>query len=117
MHVGRTALTATEIGGQQIAAGDIVIGWLCSANFDEREFDRPERFDLTRAPNRHLTFSHGPHFCIGAYLTKIELSSVLVALREEVQEIELVGDPVQIYSNLLDGYSSLPVRVRSKGVS
>lgn len=112
MHVGRTARTATEIGGQRIAAGDIVIGWLCSANFDEREFDRPERFDLTRAPNRHLTFSHGSHFCIGAHLTRIELSAVLVALREEVREIELAGDPVPIYSNLLDGYSSLPVRVR-----
>ncbi|MGW7754512.1 cytochrome P450 [Streptomyces violaceusniger] len=112
MHVGRTAGASVTLGAREVAKGDLVIAWLSSANFDEDEFSEPENFDVTRAPNRHVTLSHGPHFCIGAYLAKIEVAALLQTMREEVREMELTGEPIPIYSNLLSGYSKLPLRIR-----
>jgi cytochrome P450 len=59
-----------------------------------------------------VTLSHGPHFCIGAYLAKIEVAALLQTMREEVREMELTGEPLPIYSNLLSGYSKLPLRMQ-----
>ncbi|MEU0479226.1 cytochrome P450 [Streptosporangium sp. NPDC006013] len=112
MHFGRTATVDTVIGGEAVRAGDRITLWNTSANRDERAFDDPDRFDLGRRPNRHLTFGHGPHFCLGAYLARVEITAMLAWLRELVTGIELLGAPRPIYSNLLGGFSSLPVRFR-----
>ncbi|GIH02015.1 cytochrome P450 [Rhizocola hellebori] len=92
--------------------GDIVTSWYASANFDEEEFAEPDRFDLGRTPNRHLTFGHGPHFCLGAHLARVEIAAVLEALREHVHTIEVTGAPRRVESNFLSGYTSLPVTLR-----
>ena len=73
MHVLRTPREDTEIGGQQIRAGEPVTVWMPSANRDETVFDDPDRFDGTRHPNPHLAFGMGPHHCLGATLARIEL--------------------------------------------
>lgn len=112
MHFARTATRDLRIGGRQVRAGDIVTLWNTSANNDEEVFDQPRRFDPTRSPNKHLSFGHGPHFCVGAFLGRVELRALLSALTESVAEIEVCGEPAPIYSNFLNGYASLPVAFR-----
>ncbi|GAA3348214.1 cytochrome P450 [Amorphoplanes nipponensis] len=114
MHFGRRAATDVTVAGVDISAGDIVTLWNTSANFDETEFPEPELFRLGRRPNRHLALGHGPHFCLGAFLGRAELSALLGCLRELVGGIEVTGPPRRIYSNFLFGYSSLPVEFRAR---
>jgi cytochrome P450 len=109
MHFARTATTDLELGGRRIRAGDIVTLWNSSANFDERQFDRPGRFEAARTPNKHVSFGHGPHFCLGAHLGRAELRALLTALAGTVSRIEPAGTPQCIYSNFLNGYRTLPV--------
>lgn len=109
LHFARTAAEDLEIAGQQIRSGDIVTLWNISANFDESEFDRPLEFRADRTPNKHLSFGHGAHFCLGAFLGRAELRALLRALVANVSGIELAGRPEPIYSTFLNGYSSLPV--------
>jgi cytochrome P450 len=111
MCLGRTALRDTELGGQQIAKGDVVTLWNTSANWDERVFTNPETFDGGRQPNRHVSFGFGPHFCVGAQLGRIELSALFEALRAAVTWAELTGPVGRFYSNFLSGISSLPVQL------
>jgi cytochrome P450 len=111
MHFGRVAMADVEVGGRTIAAGDLVTLWFSSANRDETMFAEPERFDLARSPNKHLSLGYGRHFCLGAYLGRIEIAAVLEGLRDLVGGIELTGPGRPIYSNFLAGMSSLPVRL------
>ncbi|SDM57356.1 cytochrome P450 [Allokutzneria albata] len=111
-HYGRYATEDLEIAGVPVASGDIVTLWACSANRDETVFDRPEVFDLARKPNNHLTFGHGPHFCIGAYLARVEIQAMLESLRRHVAGVERRGPAERIYSTLFTGMSRLPVRLR-----
>lgn len=110
MHFARTATRNLAIGGQQVRAGDIVTMWNTSANNDESVFPAPRVFDPSRHPNKHISFGHGPHYCVGAYLGRAELRGLLDALVAHVQDLELVAEPARIYSNFLFGYSSLRVR-------
>ncbi|WP_242622955.1 cytochrome P450 [Pseudonocardia sediminis] len=70
-----------EVGGVRIVAGDAVLLAPAAANRDPDRFDDPERFDIDRDDaGGHLAFGHGPHFCIGAGLARIELTEVFRAL-------------------------------------
>jgi cytochrome P450 len=109
MHFGRRALADVELAGRTVRAGDVVTLWNSSANFDEEVFERPEVFDLGRAPNKHVSFGYGPHFCLGAYLGRAEIHAMLTALRTHVERVEPTGQARPIHSNFLHGYSSLPV--------
>ena len=74
LHFRRTATRDVELRGAPIKAGDKVVTWYASANFDERVFDDPLRFDVGRTPNDHVSFGRGgPHFCLGAHLAKLEV--------------------------------------------
>jgi len=69
MQFTRTAAVDTEVGGQEIAAGDRLLMVYSSANRDERAFADPDRIDIRRQPNDHVAFgAGGPHFCLGASL-------------------------------------------------
>lgn len=109
MHFGRTVLTDIEVGGRTLRAGDIVTMWIGSANRDEDQFTAPDGFDLARTPNRHLTFGFGPHFCLGAYLGRVEVAALLTTLRSRVGRIRPDGPVRPVYSNFLTGLSRLPV--------
>lgn len=109
MHFGRRAKVDVELGGQLLRAGDIVTLWNISANFDDSAFPEPERFDLLRSPNKHLTFGYGPHFCLGAFLGRAHVEAVLEGLRDRVREIRVAGEGQQIHSNFVYGRITLPV--------
>ncbi|MFJ9770802.1 cytochrome P450 [Kitasatospora sp. NPDC101157] len=75
--------------GQRIRAGDAVVPVPASANRDPEAFTDPDRLDLTRTPNPHLAFGHGPHACTGAHLTRMQLAVVIQVLLEELPGVEL----------------------------
>jgi cholest-4-en-3-one 26-monooxygenase len=95
IQFARTATTDVEMRGQHIRKGDTVGVFYPSANRDERAFDDPYRFDITRSPNYHQAFGHGAHFCLGANLARWELRATLRALVPLLPRLELVGDPTR----------------------
>lgn len=106
----RTATTDLERHGQMIRAGDKVVLWWQAANFDERVFDDPLRFDVTRDPNPHVAFGAGPHVCLGANLARLEIRLVLDGLLARVERIVPDGPVERTRSNKHMGFRHLPVR-------
>jgi cytochrome P450 len=107
----RTATQHTEIGGQQISAGDKVTLWWASANRDESVFTDPYTFDITRNPNPHLAFGRGTHFCLGAALARMEIRVVLDALLDKVGQVSLTGPVEYVRSNKHAGVRHMPVHL------
>jgi cytochrome P450 len=112
MHFRRTAAVDTELAGVRIRAGEKVVVWFSAANRDEAAFDDPDTFRPDRTPNDHLTFGHGPHFCLGARLARVQLRAMFAAVLDLLGEIEPAGDPVRLRSNFQNGIKSLPIRWR-----
>jgi cytochrome P450 len=110
MRFRRTATVDTELGGVGIKAGDKVVVWFCSANRDQRAFAEPDRFDVSRAANDHLGFGHGPHYCIGAHLAKVQMRALFTALFDILGEVEPAGEPARLRSNFQNGIKHLPIR-------
>jgi cytochrome P450 len=111
-HFRRTARVDTELGGTRINAGDKVTTWFVSGNRDESIFEQPDRFDVTRAPNPHMTFGPGGiHHCLGAHLAKLEIRITFEDLLARGIELELAGAPERLRSNFFNGIKRLPVRV------
>jgi cytochrome P450 len=108
----RTATVDTELRGIPIAAGDKVAMWYTSANRDEDVFADPQRFDIRRYPNPHLSFGVAQHFCLGVHLARLEGRVFLDELLTAFPVIEPIGEPRRIRSNLNNGLKSLPVRLR-----
>jgi cytochrome P450 len=106
----RTATTDVELAGAPIRAGDKVVVSFTSANRDERVFTDPDRFDITRTPNPHLSFGHGPHFCLGAQLARAQMRALFGELLRRTRSIELDGEPVLLRSNFQRGVKRLPIR-------
>ncbi len=103
----RTATGDTLLGDQRVRAGDKVVIWFGAANRDPAEFADPHHLDLRRAPNRHIAFGAGPHFCLGAHLARLELSEMLRVLLDRAPDLT-VGAPVHVASNFINGISHLP---------
>jgi cholest-4-en-3-one 26-monooxygenase len=109
----RTAARATELGGQEIKAGQRVGLFYRSANFDEEVFDHPERFDIGRSPNPHLGYGgYGTHYCLGASLAKLEIELIFNAIADAMPDIAKAGDPVRLRSGWINGIKRLPVTYR-----
>jgi cytochrome P450 len=89
----RTTSRACEANGVPFEPGERVVIWLPAVNRDPAVFAEPNRFDLRRAPNHHLTFGRGPHYCIGAPLARLELRVLFEELRRHVRQLELVAPP------------------------
>ncbi|MBW8483987.1 cytochrome P450 [Actinomadura parmotrematis] len=73
LNMCRVPVRDAEIGGVTVPAGEQVLLMYGSANRDEAVFDRPDAFDVARAPGDHIAFGLGPHFCLGASLARLEL--------------------------------------------
>ncbi|CAJ61705.1 MULTISPECIES: cytochrome P450 [Frankia] len=106
----RTALRDVEIGGRSISAGDKVCVYYGAGNRDPREFADPERFDITRSPNRHLAFSGlGQHFCLGAHVARAEAIAMITTLLRAFPGIHPAGEMEWTRSNFVMGPAHLPV--------
>jgi cytochrome P450 len=113
IYFRRTATEDTEIRDVPIRAGDRVALWYLSANFDEEVFDDPQRFDIGRRPNPHTTFGRGgPHHCLGSFLARLEIRVLLEEILARNVRFELTEPPVRLSSNFVNGFKSVPVRVR-----
>lgn len=77
------------LDGMTLASGDDVMAWVGSANRDERVFENPDHFDITRTPNRHLAFGKGIHFCLGAPLARLEAKIAWEVLLERVPTLHM----------------------------
>ncbi|GAA4531119.1 cytochrome P450 [Amycolatopsis samaneae] len=112
MHFRRTATRDVRLSDVDIRAGEKVVVWFSSANRDETVFPDPDRFDITRAAGDHLTFGHGPHFCLGAQLARVQMRAMFSAVLDLLGEVELAGEPARLRSNFQNGLKSLPIHWR-----
>ncbi len=85
----RVAVSDVEVAGGTIRAGEAVFVSIPSANRDERIFDDPDTFDPTRVHNQHVAFGHGPHYCLGAHLARLELQVALTELIRVLPSLRL----------------------------
>jgi cytochrome P450 len=112
LHFRRTATRDVELRGQTIRAGEKVVIWYGSANFDEEVFADPLRFDVGRKPNPHVTFGGGgPHYCLGAHLAKLEVQVMFDLLLPRLESLELAGPPERMRTNFTNALKRMPVRV------
>jgi cytochrome P450 len=106
----RTAAKDTTVRGVDIAAGESVYLAYVSGNRDEEVFTDPFRFDVTRDPNKHVAFGYGVHFCLGAALARMEMSSLFTELIPRLDSIELAGVPELSATTFVGGLKHLPIR-------
>jgi cytochrome P450 len=111
MHFRRTATVETEVAGQHIGKGDKVVVWHASANRDETVFNDPDRFDITRSPNDHVSFGFGVHFCLGAHLARAQMRAIFSHIIADLPVLERDGEQVRLISNFQNGLKHLPVRL------
>ena len=111
LHFRRTALEDYELHGKTIKAGDKVVLWFTSGNFDERQFDAPNSINITRSPNQHMAFGQGgPHACLGMWLARLEVKVTLQELLRRVDTMEQATPEKYLRSNFIRGINSLMVR-------
>jgi len=111
MTFRRTATRDCELGGVQITAGDKVVLFYASANWDSTVFDHPERFDLSRSPNPHISFGGGGiHHCLGGQLARQQLKALWRELLTRLPDIEVSGPMSRTTSTFFHGVNHLPVR-------
>lgn len=106
----RTAAEDTVVRGVPIAAGESVLLSYASGNRDEEVFDEPFRFDVSRDPNKHVAFGYGVHFCLGAALARMEVSSFFAELLPRLTSVELAGEPQYMATTFVGGLKHLPIR-------
>ena len=110
-NMARTATRDVELHGRTIRQGQKLLLLYPSANRDERNFEDPERFDVTRTPNDHMAFGFGAHFCLGNRLARLELATMVDRLFERLPDLTLATDdpPPLREANFVSGIESLPV--------
>ncbi|ORW97209.1 cytochrome [Mycobacterium sp. IEC1808] len=108
MTFRRTAATDVELGGQSIRAGEKVVMFYSSGNWDTDAFDHPERFDLSRNPNPHVGFGGGGlHFCLGAHVARAQLRAIFGELLRQLPDIQ-AGEPTYVAGNFVHAVRSMP---------
>ena len=90
----RTAREDFEIGGKKIRKGQILHIMIGAANRDPDQFDDPDRIDITRDPNRHVTLGHGVHYCLGAALARFELRIAVASFLERFPDYRLASERI-----------------------
>ena len=109
--LARVVTRNTEIAGQPIREGEKVFMCWASANRDAAKFPEPDRFDIRRKPNRHLTFGTGAHLCLGRNLTRLEAQICMTEVLTRLPDYRVVEDGLERIpdSSTLYGYLSVPV--------
>jgi cytochrome P450 len=112
MHFRRTATTETELAGRRIAAGDKVVIWFISADYDDDVFADPYTFDIHRSPNPQVAFGlMSPHLCLGAQLARMEIKILFQELLPRIADGELNGPVERLRSNFISGIKRLPIQL------
>jgi cytochrome P450 len=111
-HMRRNATCDIELGGKQIRKGDKVVMWYASGNRDETVISEPEKFIIQRdRPRHHLSFGFGIHRCMGNRVAELQLRVLWEEIMARFDKVEVVGEPVRVLSNFVQGYEDLPVRI------
>ena len=108
--IHRIAREDLVIRGQHIAKGQFVfLGGL--RHHDPEQFSNPERFEITRTPNKHVAFGHGPHLCLGGELARRELEIGFETLFRRLSGLQFAAQPAELRceSLLLRGFRSMPL--------
>jgi cytochrome P450 len=109
-ELGRTLTRDVELDGQTLRSGDRVLLLLASANRDSSEFPNPDRLDVRRSPNGHLSFGFGIHFCMGASLARLEARVALEELLKSIPDYAVTADEIQWFRTpSVRGPASLPI--------
>jgi cytochrome P450 len=104
----RTLTQDHDLNGLRLHKGDKVLLFYNAANRDPEVFTDPDRFDITRSPNPHLSFGGpGPHFCLGAHLARTEMTVLLRELFTRAPGIRSVGEPDRLTSSFINGIKRL----------
>lgn len=107
----RGTTRAVEVSGQSIAAGQRVVPMIASANRDDTLFADPDRFDIRRTPNPHLSMSTGPHVCLGTHLARLETQVVLSLLLAHLEDLQLAPG-AKLGPTGMFGVKHLPITFR-----
>ncbi|MEH6793125.1 MAG: cytochrome P450 [Rhodococcus sp. (in: high G+C Gram-positive bacteria)] len=107
----RRAVRDVEIDGARVPKGARVLVVYASANRDEREWDRPDEFDITRDAARQLGFGSGVHGCAGQGLARLEAQTMLRVLARRVDRIVATGAPKRAVNNVIHRYEQLPLEL------
>lgn len=99
--LARVAAADLEMGGKTIREGQRVFAFMNSANRDPEAFADPERFDIGRLQNPHVTFGHGIHFCLGAPLARLEAQVATTRLAERLPDVRLSGGDPEWHDSLI----------------
>lgn len=110
---GRRTTRDIELPSGALAAGTEVVLCQASANRDERAFDDPDRIDLRRRPNAHVSFGLGLHACLGNRLARLEAEVVFPLLARRLKAIRLTGEPVFTHNVRFRGLRTMPVSVET----
>jgi cytochrome P450 len=112
MHFRRTATRDATIGDRSVKAGDKILIWYISGDYDERQFSNPHTFDIRRTPNDHLAFGlKSPHKCLGEHLARLEIKVLLEELLPQLSSVGLNGKTERLRSNFISGIKRLPLKV------
>ncbi|MGH9176342.1 MAG: cytochrome P450 [Vicinamibacterales bacterium] len=103
----RVAWEAIDLNGATIEPGQNVHVLLASGNRDETQFDAPDQFQIDRSPNRHLTFAHGPHYCLGTSLARTIAQTAVLTLITRFPNLSLANEAVEWN----DGFSFRSLKV------
>jgi len=108
MTFRRTAAKDLELGGHVISAGEKVVMFYSSGNWDTEVFEHPERLNLSRSPNPHVGFGGGGvHFCLGAHVARAQLRAIFGELLRQLSDIQ-AGDPAYVPGNFFHSIRSMP---------
>jgi cytochrome P450 len=108
MTFRRTAVVDVELGGQRISAGEKVVMFYPSGNWDTDAFTNPDTFDIGRDPNPHVAFGGGgTHFCLGSQVAKAQLRATFQELLHRLPDIQ-AGEPRYLAGNFIHGISAMP---------
>jgi cytochrome P450 len=103
-HFRRTAVKDAVVGGQEIKAGEKLVMWYCSGNYDEDQFEDPGRFDILRSPTKHLGFgAGGPHFRNGSALGRQMIKATLREVYTRMPDLRLTAEPELQVNNFING--------------
>jgi len=111
IYFRRTASEDTEIRGQKIRRGQRVVMCYAAANRDDDVFQDPNVFDITREPNEHLAFGHGPHFCLGARVARLEIRVLLEEMLRRRIHFKVCGGVTRERSNFINRIVRMPVAI------